>query len=136
MKKFFTAHFLKKTTMVCALLTVTACASGPRKVSASLPLVPSSLQKPTKKAVPKQYWSILSDASQSRLIHKQYNITLGTIYPSALGLTCRELVFAEKNQVIEKRIACENHFLNENNKADKGWFLEQEIIESSSYVEM
>ncbi|MFT6924619.1 MAG: hypothetical protein ACJAZP_000177 [Psychromonas sp.] len=136
MNKNFTRLFIKKTAIICALLSLTACASGPRSVSASLPLVTSSMEKPDKKMVPEQYWPILADAHQSRLPHKQYQITLGAIYPSALGLTCRELVFHDNHQLINKRIACENHFLNKNNKADKGWFLEKEIIESSHYVEM
>jgi hypothetical protein len=136
MKNVFTTLFIKKTTLICALLTVTACASGPRTVSASLPLVTSSMEKPNKKALPQQYWAILADQNQSHLLHEQYTITLGSIYRSALGLTCRELVFADNKQIIKKRVACENHFLNENNKADKGWFLEKEIIESSRYVEM
>jgi hypothetical protein len=141
MKKKFTRLVIKKnvvikkTVMICALLTLTACASGPRSVSASLPLVTSSMEKPDKKEIPEQYWPILADESQERLQHQQYQITLGNLYPSALGLTCRELVFND-TQVIKKRIACENHFLNKNNKADKGWFLEKEIIESSHYVEM
>lgn len=136
MKNVFTALFIKKTAIICALLSLTACASGPRTVSASLPLVTASMEKPNKKAVPKEYWASLANANQSRLNHEQYKITLGAIYPSALGLTCRELVFEANNRVIKKRIACENHFLNKNNKADKGWFLEKEIIESSRYVEM
>ena len=136
MKKNFTRSVIRKTAMICALLSLTACASGPRTVSASLPLVTSSMEKPNKKAVPQQYWAILADANQSRLNHEQYRITLGAIYPSALGLTCRELVFKENNQMIKKRVACENHFINKNNNADKGWFLEKEIIESSRYVEM
>jgi hypothetical protein len=142
MKKIFTRLVIKKnvvikkTVMICALLSLTACASGPRSVSASLPLVTSSMEKPDKKEVPAQYWAILADDSQSRLKHQQYQISLGNLYPSALGLTCRELVFNDNNQMIKKRIACENHFLNKNNKADKGWFLEKEIIESSHYVEM
>ena len=42
----------------------------------------------------------------------------------------------QDNNEIQKRIACENHFINENNKQDKAWFLEKVIIESSSYVEL
>jgi hypothetical protein len=136
MKNVFTRLVIRKTAMICALLSLTACASGPRTVSASLPLVSSSMAKPDKKMVPEQYWAILADAKQFRLNHEQYQITLGAIYPSALGLRCRELVFNDNNRVIKKRIACENHFLNANNKADKGWFLEKEIFESSNYVEM
>ena len=136
MKKKFMIQFIKKTMIVCGLLAVTACSSGPRVVHASLPLVSYSQERPDKEVVPQQYWSMLADESQSYLPHDQYTITLGAIYSSALGLTCRELVFAEKNQVIKKRIACENHFLNENNKEDKGWFLEKEIFESSNYIEM
>ena len=136
MKTFFTSQIMRKTTMICALLTLSACASGPRTVTASLPLVTASFEKPNKKAVPNQYWAMLADESQSQLNHAQYKITLGAIYNSALGLTCRELVFEDNKQMIKQRVACENHFYNENNKADKGWFLEKEIIESSSYVEM
>jgi len=128
---------LKRTTLICALLTLSGCASGPREVTASLPLVSSSTEMPNKKMVPKQYWPVLADESQSQLTHQQYQITLGDLYLSALGLTCRELLFKDSsNKQIKKRVSCENHFINENNQADKGWFLEKEIIESSHSVEM
>jgi len=127
---------MKKTTLICALLTLSGCASGPREVSASLPLVSGSMEKPSQKMVPARYWSILSDETQSRLTHQQYQISLGEPYFSALGLTCRELQFKEKLQAIKKRVTCEHKFIDENNQATNGWFLEKEIIESSHSVEM
>jgi len=134
---YLNKQVMKKTALICALLTLSGCASGPREVSASLPLVSSSMEMPNKKRVPKQYWPMLEDESQSQLTHQQYQISLGELYFSALGLTCRELLFKDKsNKQIKKRVSCENHFINENNQADKGWFLEKEIIESSHSVEM
>lgn len=121
--------------LIYVLFIISACVSGPREVNASLPLVTSSLQKPDKDLIPKRFWATLSDSSQSQLSHEQYKITLGGVYISALGVFCRELLVEDNNE-IKKRIACENHFINENNKQDKAWFLEKVIIESSSYVEL
>jgi hypothetical protein len=141
MKNVFTTHLVKKTSIVCALLTVTACASGPRSVNASLPLVTASMEMPNKKVVPSQYWSILSDQNQTELIHTQYKIGIAETYSSALGLSCRKLSIEDinieaKNSEIKKRVVCENHFINDKKQPSKGWFFEKTIIESSSYVEL
>lgn len=136
MKNVFASNTFRSASMIFVLLLLSACTSGPRQVNASLPLVTSSLEKPDKEVIPNQYWSTLSDDSQSRLIHDQYQISLGEIYISALGGACRELVLKDKNNEIKKRIACENYFINEKNQEDKAWFLEKVIIESSSFVEL
>ena len=115
---------------------ISGCTSKPRKVIASVPLVYISQEKPNKKEIPSQYWGALSDTQQNQLIHKKYKITLSDVYTSALGVTCRELMITEKNKQMKRRIACEIPFLNADNKQDKAWFLEKEIIESSSYVDL
>ena len=129
-------NVFRKTAMVGVLLVLSACTSGPRTVRASLALVTPSMEKPNKKAVPAQYWVLLADQKQSHLAHELYSITLSPLYFSALGLTCRELLFEDDNQVKNKRVACENNFLDENNKTSKGWFFENELIESSNDLEM
>lgn len=136
MNLLLSKHTVKKITLICALLTLSACTNQPRQVKASLPLVNVVMEKPTKKMVPNQYWEMLADQNQSILTHPQYQITLGVLYFSALGTTCRELQFKESNQLIKKRVACENNFINKHNKKEKGWFLEKEIIESNRSVEM
>lgn len=136
MKNVFASITFRSASIIFILLQLSACTSGPRQVNASLPLVTSSLEQPDKEMIPNQYWSILSDDSQSRLTHDQYQISLGEIYISALGRSCRELVIKDKNNEIKKRIACENHFLNKKNQENKAWFLEKVIIESSSFVEL
>lgn len=131
MPKLFT-----KVSIALYVLVITGCASKPREVTASVPLVSVSQEKPDKKEIPAQYWYVLSDAKQIKLVHEKYQIKLSELYTSALGVTCRELTITEKEQQMKRRIACEIPFLNTDNIQDKAWFLEKEIIESSSYVDL
>lgn len=117
-------------------MTVAGCTSKPREVEASVPLVSLSQEKPNKKEIPTQYWSLLADTKQAFLEHEKYQIQLSALYISALGLPCRELQLIDKENNEEKRIACEISFINKDKKQDKAWFLEEQIIESSSYVEL
>jgi len=128
-------HFIKISITLCVLV-ITGCSSKPREVTASVPLVSVSQEKPNKKEIPAQYWSVLSDAQQIKLVHEKYQIKLSELYISALGVTCRELTITEKEQQMKRRIACEIPFLDIDNIQDKAWFLEKEIIESSSYVDL
>lgn len=136
MKKLLSLCFVKKTALMSTLLVITACSSGPRNVSASLALVTPSMTKPNKAMLPLQYWPLLEDVSQSKLPHQRYKIKLNSLYISALGTVCRELIFEDSNKAVSKRIACENYFLDKNEKMDKGWFLENEIIDTHHSVEM
>ncbi|GAW97791.1 MULTISPECIES: hypothetical protein [Colwellia] len=108
----------------------------PREVTASVPLVYPSQGKPNKQEIPSQYWSVLSDPQKSHLPHDKYQIQMASLYISALGLVCRELIIVDKENKLEKRITCENDFIDENKQQNKAWFLEKQIIESSSYVEL
>ncbi|TEW52315.1 hypothetical protein [Psychromonas algicola] len=136
MKKVFTRIILRKTLIMGSLLVLSACSSGPRTVSASLALVTPSMEKPDKIMLPLQYWPLLEDENQSMLSHQRYKIMLSPFYVSALGVTCRELIFEDNNKEVSKRIACENYFIDSNDKMDKGWFLENEIIDTHYSVEM
>ncbi len=118
------------------IFSVAACTSPPREVTASLPLVSHSQSKPNKKIIPQQYWSDLENVTLNYIEHPTYQIQLGELYTSALGLTCRELTIVDKEQQVKRRIVCKVPFLDENNKQDEAWFLEKEIIESSSYVDL
>jgi hypothetical protein len=120
---------------VC-LITLAGCTSKPREVTASIPLVSSSQEKPNKKEIPSQYWDFLSDSKQTSFAHDRYQVQLADLYTSALGLACRELTLVDKENNEEKRTACEILFVNENNQQDKAWFLEKQIIESRVYVEL
>ncbi len=108
----------------------------PREVTASVPLVSYSQGKPNKQEIPNKYWSVLSDPQQTHLQHEKYQIKMAKLYVSALDLVCRELIIVDNKNKLEKRIACESSFLNKDNKQNKAWFLEKQIIESSSYVEL
>ena len=136
MKKLLFRCLVKKTALLSTFLVITACSSGPRNVSASLALVTPSMDKPNKAMLPLQYWPLLEDASQSELPHQRYKIKLNPLYISALGGACRELIFEDSNKAVSKRIACENYFLDKNEKMDKGWFLENEIVDTNYSVEM
>ena len=120
---------------VC-LITLAGCTSKPREVTASIPLVSYSQEKPNKKEIPAQYWSFLSDPQQASFEHEKYHVQLTELYTSALGLTCRELILVDKSKNEEKRTACEISFVNKNDQQDKAWFLEKQIIESRNYVEL
>lgn len=119
-----------------ALLSVSGCTSKPREVSASIALVTYSTEKPDEKVVPEQYWSKLAEPSLRTFAHPEYQIQMSALYISALGERCRELEIVDKRNRMQKRIACELHFIDQNKKQDKAWFLEKEIIESASYVEL
>ena len=120
---------------VC-LITLAGCTSKPREVTASIPLVSSSQEKPNKKEIPAQYWAFLSDSKQTSFAHFKYQVQLAELYTSALGLTCRELTLVDKKNNEERLTACEVSFVNHNNQQEKAWFLEKQIIESRIYVEL
>jgi len=115
---------------------ISGCTSKPREVTASIPLVSASQEKPNKKELPEQYWTMLADSRQTQLAHDKYTIHLSELYISALGFSCRELMLIDIDKNEQKRIACEISFLNKDKKQDKAWFLEEQIIESSGYVEL
>lgn len=125
-----------KTVVVISALMIAGCSNKPREVNASIPLVNASTQTITGKAIPEKYWSSLSSAGISTLTHDKYQITLSPFYTSALGHPCRELTLIDKNNIETKRIACELSLTNANNQLYKAWFLEKQIIETSSYVEL
>ena len=122
------------------VMTLSACTSKPREVTASIPLVTSSQEKPNKQEVPVRYWSPLSDPAETSVEHNKYDIQLSKIYISALGHICRELSIVDKSkastQDLERRIACEISYKTEGNQAENAWFLEKQIIESRVYVEL
>ena len=134
---------LKKFTVIpiaLCVLTLSACTSKPREVTASIPLVTSSQEKPNKQEVPSKYWRSLSDPIQTNVEHDKYNIQLSELYISALGQVCRELTILNKSQKTtpaqERRTACEATYITKDNHAEKAWFLEKQIIESRVYVEL
>jgi len=130
-----------KKTVVKLLLTscfiiLSGCANQPRKIIPSLPLVaeyPNSM--PTKEIVPNRFWNELNNANASQLTHSQYNILLGQPYISALGDKCRELDIVDNN-VMQKRVTCELHFINDNDKQDKAWFLEPSLSASANSIKL
>lgn len=123
------------TISVC-LTTLAGCTSKPREVTASIPLVSSSQEKPNKKEIPSKYWSSLSNSQQTQFEHEKYQVQLAELYTSALGQVCRELTLTDKEKNEERRTACEISFVNQDNQQDKAWFLEKQIIESRVYVEL
>ena len=144
-------NILKKVSIITSIVFIVGCSHKPREVEASLPLVSSTQAKPNKKEIPSQYWSQLADRNATNIAHDKYDITLMALYTSALGLPCRELILIDKsnnqtNSVSNtnngihsneiKRIACEIAFINKNDEQEKAWFLEKQIIESTSYVEL
>ena len=134
---------LKKIIMIpvalCVLL-LPGCTSKPREVTASIPLVASSQERPNKQEVPTKYWSSLSNPAETNVQHDKYNIQLAKLYISALGHICRELSIVDKSQSsthdFERRTACEISYKTKDNQAEKAWFLEKQIIESRVYVEL
>ncbi len=126
----------KKLSVIFCCVLIAACSSPPREVTASIGLVPEVQQKPNKKEIPAQYWTFLSDASQTTFPHDKYKVKLATLYTSALGQLCRELTLIDQENNLVRRVACEISFVNGNNQQDKAWFLEKQIIESRLYVEL
>ena len=135
MNNIFTLNKTKVSVLLLAF-AITGCTSKPREVSASLPLVTFSQEKPNKKEIPTQYWSTLSDSQQTTLQHEKYKVEMSELYTSALGETCRELKITDNQNKQASRIACEIPFMNADNQPDKAWFIEKEIIESSAYIEL
>lgn len=127
---------IKTSSLILAALVLFGCSNKPREVSASVPLVTASQKKPNKKEIPNQYWELLADSQTTSLSHNKYQIQLSKLYVSALGLPCRILTIDEANKPSVKRTACEESYLDKDNKKQTAWFLEPQIIESSSYVEL
>jgi hypothetical protein len=125
-----------KTSIVLCIVIISGCTSKPREVTASVPLVTASQEKPNKKEIPAKYWSFLSNSQQTQFKHDKYQIQLAELYTSALGQICRELTIIDKEKNEERRTACEISFVNQDNQQDKAWFLEKKIIESRVYVEL
>ena len=126
----------KNILVIFFFVLVGACTNSPRNVTASIPLVSISQDKPNKKEIPSQYWTFLSNSKQTSFAHDKYQVQLTALYTSALGQVCRELILVDNKRNEERRTACEVPFVNENNQQVKAWFLEKEIIESRVYVEL
>lgn len=122
--------------IILCLNVIAGCTSKPREVSASIPLVTMSQEKPNKKEIPSKYWAVLSDAKKSSFEHDNYQVKLAALYTSALGMLCRQLTLIDKKNKEERLVACEATYLTPEKQQKKAWFLEKKIIESSIYVEL
>ncbi|MDR9828554.1 hypothetical protein RCJ22_23500 [Vibrio sp. FNV 38] len=131
---------MKKTSLVLlSTLVMLGCTSQPRLVDASLPLVNHN-QAPVGKAVETQYWSQLDNDMYTMLAHESFDIQLEPTYTSALGLQCRVLNIwpADSNWTIKvpvQRIACKQIQLQDGT-VTSGWYLINDIVESSTVVEI
>lgn len=117
------------------LLLLSACSNTPREVKASIPLVTLSAEKPSEVEIPQKYWTALSDNNQATLKHDVFRVQLGSLYVSALGTKCRSLLLIDSKGREEDRVACQLSYLENANKVT-GWFIENQIIESTSYAEL
>ena len=130
------AKKIQNISLLLCVLSVVGCASKPREVTASIPLVSFSQDKPDKQLIPVQYWPMLANAQQTTLTHEKYQIQLEQLYTSALGMTCRALTIIDGKNNLDKQVACEVTFINAENKPEKAWFMEKQIVESSGYIEL
>lgn len=122
---------LRNTGLTLLALHLVACASPPRTVDASLPLVES--QRLTyDEVVPAEYWARLDDAKESEFTHNEYRVRLGYPYESALGTTCRLMYFFEdSNQAfVGSRIAC----VDREGENDSLWFLTNNVSDKETSV--
>jgi len=121
--------------LVPMVLTLAACTSKPREVYATIPLVTANEAKPNKQELPPTFVSALSNPAAASLTYNQYNISIAPIYVSALGNSCRQMIFNESNKASKTRIACEIPY-KENDKLVKSWFLEHAITEADNNINL
>ncbi|WP_417528918.1 hypothetical protein [Marinomonas shanghaiensis] len=113
------------------VFSLVGCASPPRTVDASIPLVePSSFV--SSESVPPRYWNILNNDKETQFIHQDHLILLTPSYHSALGTRCRQLTFLLDNMPIGSRIVCANSSNSDNSQ----WFLTHPLTNEQSLVDL
>ncbi len=128
---------LRKWLLLFASVMIVGCSSQPRHVSATLPLVQHK-SEPVGKSIPAMYRSGLEDSNSTRLQHTRYQILLGPLYTSALGLDCRELAITEPSSGSRSepisRVACSEK--KQYDQQVRAWYLMPNIIQTSTSVKL
>ncbi|MEP0071161.1 MAG: hypothetical protein ABJE79_00530 [Marinomonas sp.] len=121
----------RNTGLIIMALNLAACASPPRTVDASLPLVESN-SFVSNEIVPSEYWSTLSDAENNEFSHNSYLIKLSPPYDSALGTQCRLMRFFDDSSeaFLGSRIACVELEETDNSL----WFLTNNVSDKETSV--
>ncbi|MEZ9657998.1 MULTISPECIES: hypothetical protein [unclassified Vibrio] len=127
----------KPRTMVVVLssLLLFGCASKPREVTASLPLVEAA-EVQLGESIPQQYWSELNNPNQTSLTHNDYNIRLSSPYSSGLGYQCRVLEVETISEGKRNRIACASISKNADGSETKSWYLAPSIVEAATVIKI
>lgn len=123
-------HF-RNTSLFLFVFSLVGCASPPRTVDASIPLVESN-SFVSDESVPPRYWDTLNNAEETQLIYQNYLVLLGLPYYSALGTRCRQLSFSLNDIHIGTRVACANSSRNTKSQ----WFLTKPLTNEQSLVSL
>jgi hypothetical protein len=123
-------HF-RNTSLFLFVFSLVGCASPPRTVDASIPLVePNSFV--SNESVPPRYWNILNNVEETQLVYQDYLVILGPTYYSALGTRCRQLTFSLDDRNVGTRVACANSSRNTKSQ----WFLTRALTNEQSLVSL
>jgi len=121
--------------LVLSSLLLFGCASKPREVTASIPLV-EVLEVQLGESIPQHYWTELNDPSQTSLTHNDYRIRLTPPYSSGLGYQCRVLEVETTTEGKRNRIACASISKNTDGVEVKSWFLTPNIVEAATAIKI
>lgn len=106
---------------LCTLL-LSGCASQPKQVIASRPLVENVLPSDFQ-VIPQKYWSVLASKEEKEIEHNNATVRLGRSFISGLGNSCRLLHIKEvATKTEQNRVACYD-------KEQASWYLTPAIID-------
>ena len=116
--------------LLLSVVLLGGCASAPPEVTASINLISTPSISSFTQQVPLNVAQQLSKQPPgAEFDYKDITVTLGRLYISALGHTCRELSLASANTKgsadnQQQRIACQN--------VDKMWIMIPSVVESTN----
>ncbi len=122
------------------LLTITfislflfGCSNHPRQVEASTSLVEKQSIILGEK-VPSKYRDELELTGDVHLLHEKYNIIVGPIYTSSLGLDCRKLNVSGVGFQAQVRVVCANK--KQYKEQVRVWRLMPDVVHSETSLQL
>lgn len=132
------SHFKTPQRVLSLLLfgaLLSGCASKPREVTASVPLVEAP-EVQLGENIPQHYWTELNEPSQTSLTHNDYIIRLSPPYRSGLGYQCRVLEVETTSEGKRNRVACASISKNADGIEVKSWYLTPNIVEAATAIKI
>ena len=112
-------------------LSLVGCATPPRTVDATIPLVNTTTFVSSESVSPR-YWDALNNDSRTQFASQDYHVLLAPAYFSALGTRCRQLTFLLDDVPVGTRTAC----ANSSSSTKSQWFLTKPLTNEQSLVSL